>query len=152
MENNKYIIREIRENEIDEVNKLLNELIIDEKQYDSNINESYIVKDYYQKRQKDSVLLVASLNEKIVGYLFGYVVSAKVFLEDKAMLDALFISSKHRKRGLANLLISGFKKWCLDRKINNIELTVCEKNIDAYELYKKNGFNIEKYTMSAKLK
>ena len=44
MENNKYIIREIQENEIDKANQLLNQLIIDEKKYDNNINENYIIK------------------------------------------------------------------------------------------------------------
>lgn len=152
VKNNNYVIREIKKDEIDYANNLLNQLIIDEKNYDENINENYIVNNYYQNRQDDSILLVALLNNEIVAYLFGYIINAPVYLENKVILDALYVSNEHRKKGLANLLITNFKNWCLKRDIKFIELTVCSKNSDAYNLYKKHGFNVEKYIMNIKMK
>lgn len=151
MKNTDYIIREIKEEEIDYANKLLNKLIIDEKQYDKNINENYIVNNYYQNRQNNSILLVATLNNEIVAFLFGYILDTSVYIEKKAILDALYVSKNHRKKGLANLLINKFKEWSLKQKITNLELTVCSENVDACILYKKHGFEIEKYTMKLKM-
>ena len=83
MKNTDYIIREIKEEEIDYANKLLNKLIIDEKQYDNNINEKYIVNNYYQNRPNNSILLVATLNNEIVAFLFGYILDTSVYIEKK---------------------------------------------------------------------
>ena len=151
MKNTDYIIREIKEEEIDYANKLLNKLIIDEKQYDNNINEKYIVNNYYQNRPNNSILLVATLNNEIVAFLFGYILDTSVYIEKKAILDALYVSKNHRKKGLANLLINNFKEWSLKQKITNLELTVCSENVNACSLYKKHGFEIEKYTMKLKI-
>ena len=151
MKNTDYIIREIKEDEIDYANKLLNKLIIDEKQYDENINENYVVNNYYQNRQNNSILLVATLNNEIVAFLFGYIIDSSVYIDKKAILDALYVSKNHRKKGLANLLINNFKQWCMKQKIDNLELTVCSENVDAFNLYKNNGFEIEKYTMKLKM-
>lgn len=147
-----YEIREIKECELDYANKLLNKLIIEEKQYDENINENYVVNNYYQRRQKNSVLFVATLNNKVVGFLFGYTVDITAYLEKKAMLDALYVLKEYRNQGIANSLIDSFKRWCRKQKIAIIELTVCSNNIEAYNLYKKHGFQIEKYTMKLKRK
>ena len=149
--NNNYIIREIKEDEIDYANKLLNKLIIEEKQYDENINQNYIVNNYYQKRQKDSILLVATLNNEIVAFLFGYTIEALVYTNRKAVLDALYVLPDHRKHGIASLLIDNFKKWCMQQNITNLELTVFSNNINALSLYKNHGFEIEKYTMKLKI-
>lgn len=151
MENNNYVIREFKENEIDYANKLLNKLIIDEKKYDENIDENYIVDNYYQNRREQSILLAATLNNEIVGFLFGYVIDSSVYIGKKAILDALYISPNHRKNGLADVLIGDFKKWCIKQEIANLELTVCSKNIGAYNLYKKHGFETRKYTMKLKI-
>lgn len=147
MENNKYIIREIQENEIDKANQLLNQLIIDEKKYDNNINENYIIKNYYQNRKTDSCIFVATLDNKIVAFLFGYIIEEALFIDRKAVLDALYVTEKNRKNGLANLLINSFKSWCSEKNIEIIEVTVCKNNFSAFNLYQKNGFDIFKYTM-----
>ena len=151
MEDTDYVIREIKEEEIDYANKLLNKLIIDEKQYDKNINENYVVNNYYQNRQNNSILLVATLNNEIVAFLFGYIVDTTVYIDKKAILDALYVSKNHRKKGLANLLINNFKEWSIKQKITNLELTVCSENVDACSLYKKHGFKIVKYSMKLKM-
>ena len=151
IEDEEYSIREIRECEIDIANQLLNKLIKDEKKYDNNINYDYIVKEYYQNKVDNSVIYVAVKNNKIVAYLFGYIVDSPVYIEKKAVLDALYVEEDHRKKGIAKSIIKEFKKWCKNNKINIIELTVCSENKNSYNLYKKNGFNIIKYTMSTKI-
>ena len=58
-------------------------------------------------------------------------VQAAIYIDKKAILDALYVSKNHRKKGIANLLINNFKEWCIKQKIDNLELTVCSENVDA---------------------
>ena len=151
MNSEEYIVREILETEVDIANLLLNKLIKYEKKYDNNINYDYVVKGYYQNKINDSVILVVTKEKEIVAYLFGYIVDSPVYIKKKAILDALYVEEQHRDKGIAKKLIVKFKEWCRNKDINIIELTVCSQNDNAYNLYKKNGFNIVKYTMDTKL-
>ena len=45
----KYIIKKATMNNIKKANELLTKLIIDEKKYDSNINEKCVVREFYEK-------------------------------------------------------------------------------------------------------
>ncbi len=151
MDSEKYIVREILEYEIDIANHLLNKLIKDEKKYDNNINYDYVVKEYYQKKINDSIILVATNKNKIVAYLFGYIVDSPVYIKKKAILDAIYVEEQHRNKGIAQKMINKFKEWCKKENIKIIELVVCSKNDKAYNLYKRNGFNIVKNTMNIKI-
>ncbi len=142
-----YVIREIFDTEIDVVNNLLNKLIKDEKKYDNNINYDYVVKEYYQNKIDDSVIFVATKENEIVAYLFGYIVDSPVYINKKAILDALYVEETHRQKGIAKKMITIFEEWCKKKNIDIIELTVCSQNNNSYNLYKRNGFDIIKHIM-----
>ena len=133
--------------EIDVVNNLLNKLIKDEKKYDNNINYDYVVKEYYQNKIDDSVIFVATKENEIVAYLFGYIVDSPVYINKKAILDALYVEETHRQKGIAKKMITIFEEWCKKKNIDIIELTVCSQNNNSYNLYKRNGFDIIKHIM-----
>ena len=142
-----YVIREIFDTEIDVVNNLLDKLIKDEKKYDNNINYDYVVKEYYQNKIDDSVIFVATKENEIVAYLFGYIVDSPVYINKKAILDALYVEETHRQKGIAKKMITIFEEWCKKKNIDIIELTVCSQNNNSYNLYKRNGFDIIKHIM-----
>ena len=142
-----YVIREIFFIFIDVVNNLLNKLIKDEKKYDNNINYDYVVKEYYQNKIDDSVIFVATKENEIVAYLFGYIVDSPVYINKKAILDALYVEETHRQKGIAKKMITIFEEWCKKKNIDIIELTVCSQNNNSYNLYKRNGFDIIKHIM-----
>ena len=142
-----YVIREIFDTEIDVVNNLLNKLIKDEQKYDNNINYDYVVKEYYQNKIDDSVIFVATKENEIVAYLFGYIVDSPVYINKKAILDALYVEETHRQKGIAKKMITIFEEWCKKKNIDIIELTVCSQNNNSYNLYKRNGFDIIKHIM-----
>ena len=142
-----YVIREIFDTEIDVVNNLLNKLIKDEQKYDNNINYDYVVKEYYQNKIDDSVIFVATKENEIVAYLFGYIVDSPVYINKKAILDALYVEETHRQKGIAKKMITIFEEWCKKKNIDIIEVTVCSQNNNSYNLYKRNGFDIIKHIM-----
>ena len=118
----------------------LNELILDEKQYDDSIDDNSKVKDYYKNmiQNRDYYLLAYKEDNEIRGYLFLKKMD-KIFF-----IDALYVIKEYRRKGIATSLI----KEAINIAGNNpIDINVLYANNEAYNLYKKLGFNDFKITM-----
>ncbi len=151
---NIYIKEAIKE-DIREINKLLTDLIQDERQYDENINKNYIVKNYYEQflGKEDSCLIVAKdENNTVLGYGFGFITDyGNVYDSKIAQLDAVYIKPEYRKNGIARQIIQYFTEWSKKNKVLYIELKVCNDNRKAIELYEKEGFTTDKKILKKKL-
>lgn len=148
-------IREAISEDIKEINNMLTALIQDEKQYDENINENYLVENYYEQflEKKDSCIIVAK-NERnnIMGYGFGFIVNYGTVYDNKvSQLDAIYIKPKYRKRGIAKKIVQHFTKWSKDNKVSYIELKVCKNNSSAINLYENEGFCTAKTILKKKI-
>lgn len=136
-------------------NKFLTKLIHDEKKYDNNINEKYIVNSMYDiSFDNDNLcILLAKYKNKYVGYLFGYLMNiGDAYIEKQSKLDAMFVDDEYRENRIGSLLIDEFKKWSLRKGAKYVELTVCKDNVAAKNLYKNNGFRQTKMIMQCKIK
>ncbi len=137
-------IRKAEEKDALVLNNLLTKLIQDERQYDKNIDESFVVTSFYEHYVDDPnrCLLVADNNGVILGYLYGYLCPQEDGLVKhlEAKLDALFVEEEYRNNKIAQELIANFKSWCLDKKVNSIEVDVCSDNKKAFNLYSQSGF------------
>lgn len=145
-----YIIRKAKIEDAKEINNLLTLLIQDEKKYDSNINESCVVKRLYEDLipNESNIVLVSVVDNKIVGYLFGYIENTgDTYKEGISKLEALYILEDYRHNGIATSLIKEFKEWSLNNNIRHIEVQVLDNNIDAVKLYNKEGFKNFKSTL-----
>ena len=134
------IERILNEEEASICDDLLTQLILDEKQYDNTIDENPKVKDFYKNMivNKDFYLLAFKEDNIIKGYLFLKKMDRVFFI------DALYVSKNNRRKGIASSLI----KEALSIAGNNpIEINVLLANKEAYNLYKKFGFNDFKVTM-----
>ena len=135
-------------------NEFLTRLILDEKQYDNNINENCIIKSFYEDKfaDKNNCLLIAKKEDIIVGYLYGYVVNnGDTYLTKMSKIDAMFVEESNRNLKIATLLIETFKNWSIDKCCQYIEVTVFKSNIAAYNLYKQFEFKDTKSIMSLDL-
>lgn len=148
-------IKEAIKDDIEEINNLLTDLIQDERQYDKNINKSYIVKNYYEQffEKKDSCIIVAKdESNNILGYGFGFIMDYGDVYDNKiAQLDAVYIKPEYRKRGIARQIIQYFTEWSKRNKVSYIELKVCNNNKKAIELYEKEGFLTDKKILKKKI-
>ena len=135
------------------LDNLLTMLIQDERQYDNSIDEYFIVNDFYQNYILDDTkfFFLAEDNKKIICYIYGYLKKDDTNKNKTAYLDALFIVSDYRKKGIANNLIKEFKKWAKENKCSNMEVNVCTNNIKAKNLYLKNNFQSFKETLKCNL-
>ena len=124
--------------------ELLTKLIQSEKKYNSNINEKYIVKDYFEKiyNEKNNVIYVAKIENEIVGYIYCKIDSIKngPTIELEALIDGLYVDENYRKQGIATALMNSVKEWSKENEVKYLFLNVLEKNKNAMNLYYKNNF------------
>lgn len=133
------------------LDNLLTMLIQDEKNYDNNINENFVVNNFYKtKINQDKIcMFVAESNNQIIGYIYGYILdNDAVCLNIGSKLDALYIIEEYRNLGIGKRLLEEFKKWSKDNNATYIEVNVLTKNINAYNLYKRANFKEVKTTLS----
>lgn len=133
-----------------EANKYLTKLICDEKKYDENINEECVVNSLYDNfyMNDSACILLAKDEEQYVGYLFGTMMDiGDTYIEKKAKLDAMFVDEEYRGNKIGEKLIDEFKIWSKEKGVKYIELTVCNGNSSAINLYKNKGFKDIKITM-----
>ena len=141
-------IKKANQLNINEANKLLTKLIRDEKKYDPNINEKYVVKHYYENRPKNSVILFAYVDKKIAGYTYGILEDTQTYINKKLLIDALYVEEEFRNNGIATALLNAVEEWGKEQGAKVEELTVCKENEKAFNLYKKFGFDTIVYRMT----
>ena len=126
------IYRKPTNNDANILDNLLTKLIIDEKQYDPNV-ELVNVKDFYINYINDpnKYFEVCEDNNNIVGYIYSIIDS------NNAKIDALFIEESYRNKGIASTLIENFIKYAKDNSIKNITIYVLNNNTKAKNLYYK---------------
>ena len=143
------VIRKAKIEDAKDLNNLLTLLIRDEKQYDDSIDENFTVTNMYENYIDDPTKFIyaAYIDDKIVGYLYGYCNDDSTLLIKKACLDALYVEKQYRGNGIANKLIEEFKKWASLKNVKVIEVSVMYENKVAKNLYQKHNFNPIKQTM-----
>ena len=145
------IIKVLDEYKADKCDELLTKLIQDERQYDSYINENFIVKDYIKNiiKDKNNILLCYEENENIVGYTYFKYQNN----EDSIgyLIDGLYVEEEYRKRGIAKTLIKEGLKIISDYKIDFVDINVMYNNKIAIKLYESLGFNALSLKMRMKM-
>ena len=127
-------------------NDLLTKLINDETKYDENLKINIIINDYYNKLNENSVIYIAFINNKVVGYIYGYVAEDILVKEKTAKLDALYVIEEYRGNKIASKLIEEYKNLCFSKEVKYIEVTAWNDNIDATKIYLKQDFIPKKTT------
>ncbi|MCR5145832.1 MAG: GNAT family N-acetyltransferase, partial [Clostridia bacterium] len=134
---------------------MLTSLIQDErKNYNSNINENYEVKNFYEQyiENENMCILVAKENENYMGYIYGFIQeNGNLFNNKIAQLDALFVKEQYRGNGIAKSLMKEFINWSKEKGATYVELSVCKDNTNAISLYEDEGFYIDKILLKKKL-
>lgn len=136
--------------------EMLTSLIMDERKYDTNIKENFVVRDWYSTTldNKQRITFAAIDGEEVMGFIHGYVKDeAGICVNDTViLLDAMYVKEKYRKHGVGTALIEEFKKWGKSIDAKFIDLTVLDDNYSAIKLYKKHAFTPLKSYMRSVLK
>lgn len=137
------------EEEAKKADELLTKLIHFESNFNKNINPNYIVHNHFKCNINDNTCLaIAIQNNEIVGFIFGFIIESNAYLNKIGKIEALFVENQYRGQHIGTELIIYFKKWAKIKGVDIFEIEVLSSNKNAVDIYKKNGFKINKNTMS----
>lgn len=152
------VIRNATLNDLYEIQILNNELFkLEKENFDSTLVENWPMtkegEKYFKVLITEAYVIVAVLNNKIIGYLAGSLNEKGAYEEIQyGEVNNMFIKSDCRGYGIGKLLINKFKKYCVSCGIKNLIVTASAKNTNAIEFYKKNGFNDFNLTLTLDIK
>ena len=139
-------IRDAKTTDAAILDNMLTKLVHYEAKWDSNINSQYAAENNYGNMidQPGCKLIVAEVNDEIVGYLCGFIVQMPTQKKPTAILDAIYVDEHCRNMGCASAMINEFKLFALNEGAVTIELKVFSNNEPANKLYSKMMFEENK--------
>ena len=141
-------IRKAKCDDLNSLNSLFQKLLEYEREnYDENIKENLNIDSYFNKKIKDvdNVILVAEVNKKIIGYIYGFIDSTnRIKLEPEAFISSIYIEEEYRSKGIGTKLIKTFINQIKKQNIKYVFIENFVENEVAKRLYSKLGFNIFK--------
>lgn len=84
--------------------------------------------------QKQTILLVAFEDKKLIGYVILY------YVLEEGEIARIAVSKEHRRQGVGARLLLELESLCADNGISKILLDVRESNVSAYSFYEDHGF------------
>lgn len=139
-------VRKANLNDLETIQKLNNQLFdLELKYYDTTLVKDWAIsnegKEYFKDLINNYYVVVALLNDEIVGYLAG-TINEKGSYENVQYgeIRNMFIKDNCRGYGVGKKLVKEFKLYCRNNGLNDLIVTASTKNINAINFYKKNGF------------
>ena len=151
------IIRKVTIGDLRSIQELNNDLFkLEKENYDSTLIENWPLskdgEDYFTDLINNHYVIVALLNNEIVGYLAGSINEKGSYEEIQyGELNNMLIKENCRGYGIGKKLINNFKDYCKENNIYNVKVTASYKNQDAINFYKRNGFSEFDLTLTMKI-
>lgn len=151
------IIRKATLNDLNEIQNLNNMLFnLEKENFDPTLVENWPISQdgekYFKGLIEENYVIVAIINDGIVGYLAGSINEKGAYEEIQyGEVNNMFIKSECRGYGVGKLLINDFKKYCITNGIKNLIVTASAKNTNAIGFYRKNGFKDFNVTLTMEI-
>ncbi|WP_108868152.1 GNAT family N-acetyltransferase [Aquimarina aquimarini] len=97
--------------------------------------ESYIT-------AKHTEVIVAEIDGKVIGSGYGQIRDRKDFFKQRQLgyIGFIYVEEAHRGKGISQQILQTLNNWFKTKGIEEIRLTVYEKNPRAIKAYEKAGF------------
>ncbi len=91
---------------------------------------------------EDVLLLVATIEEEVIGYVHAKVVSAPpVQLVSKTwFIDGVAVTERHRRKGVGESLYRAALRWFKEQDISHVRVDVAFNNSKARNFWARRGF------------
>ena len=128
------------------IQNLNNQLFeLEKENYDSTLVSNWPLtnegKLYFEDLINNQYVIVAILNDEIVGYLAGSINEKGSYEEIQyGEINNMLVKDECRGYGIGKMLINNFKDYCRENNIYNVKVEASAKNVNAINFYKKNGF------------
>lgn len=91
----------------------------------------------------DSTVIIAVLNNEIVGFVTGEVFDApkhkRIRVDSELM--SLYVAKEHRNKKIGALLVEEFVKWAKSKNADQVKIEPYYNNEKAIKFYKREGFD-----------
>ncbi|MDO7905000.1 GNAT family N-acetyltransferase [Paenibacillus sp. JX-17] len=103
--------------------------------------------------ENHSIMLVAELEEKVVGFISLQRVQSKAYPDPAAQITMLVVSRDHRYEGIGKRLVERGEQW--GREQEGVQLFITganrERHAEAHAFYERIGFDKKGYRLSKKI-
>ncbi len=112
----------------------------------------YSIEDYIKAVHTEVV--VAEIDGEIVGSGYGQIRDRKEFFQQKQLgyIGFMYVKEEHRGKGVSQAVIQYLYDWFTTKGLEEIRLTVYDKNPRAIRAYEKAGFEKHLIEMRMNLK
>ena len=154
---NNIIIRKATLEDLSTIQELNNSLFkLEKDNYDPTLVNAWPLseegKDYFSDLINNHYVIVALLDNSIVGYLAGSIEEKCSYVEVQyGKINNMLVKDEYRGYGIGKSLIDNFKEYCRTKDILNIKVVASYKNKNAIEFYCKNGFEEFDITLTKKI-
>ena len=137
-------IRPARQEDIDILLMLEQEIVTAERPFDATIRKSQV--SYYDLKalltKTNAHIIVACDGDVIVSCGYALEKQARAYLDHEtyAYLGFMFTLPEYRGKGINALIIEALKEWSLSKGLTEVRLTVYNDNEPALRAYEKVGF------------
>jgi ribosomal protein S18 acetylase RimI-like enzyme len=138
------IIRKAVHGDLDTLLQFEQGVISAERPFDVTLKTSDT--NYYEIEKminaQDVELLVAELDNELVGSGYARIEKAKSYLQHElhAYLGFMYVKPEHRGKGINKMIIDELAKWAASKNITELRLDVYHPNESAIKAYEKFGF------------
>lgn len=132
-------IKSVTQDELNQVTALFNQYMIFYKK-ESNPNK---YRTYLKERldnQEADIFIAYDEHQEAQGFVLNYTTFSSTSLGKIIVLNDLFVMPEHRKKGVAEALITRVKEFALERGAIRVDLSTAKDNFNAQALYEKIGF------------
>lgn len=141
--------RKAKSDDIDRLMELYGKTIWEiERSIDSNLKsgfeKSQELKDIILNdiKDKNTIILVAEIDNKIVGYVNSSIILLKeAYIEKTAILNEIAVDEDYQKQGVGKLLLDKCIECLKKKKVGYIKLSLFMENSKANNFYLANGFH-----------
>jgi len=153
-------VRKARSEEIGQIADLQQGLMFREKKIDptyfdlsKHAKEGFVEFAKKKIENRKSRLLVAIIDDKIVGYILGWIKERPpVFrLKKIGYISDCFVVKKFRRKGIGEKLTQKMLTWFKTKRLNHVELVVTSKNKLGLTAWKNLGFEEYRKIMQRKI-
>lgn len=139
-------IRTANINDVETLQKLDNEVFIDNHKYDPDLEMSWALGNEGNKffseilTNNESLAFIAEVDGMAVGYI---ACSPKKISYRKSRyfeIDNMGVSPEYRSQGIGTMLINKVKEWAKEKGFQKLFVNSYFGNIKAIEFYKRQGF------------
>jgi ribosomal protein S18 acetylase RimI-like enzyme len=154
---NNVIIRKATLEDLSTIQELNNFLFkLEKEKYDPTLVNDWPLseegKEYFLDLINNHYVIVALLDNNIVGYLAGSIEEKCSYVEVQfGEINNMLVKDEYRGYGIGKSLIDNFKEYCRIKDILNIKVVSSYKNKNAIEFYRKNGFEEFDITLTTKI-